>query len=138
MAPIRTTWGGFFWRWIIAVILVLGTFNPTPYSFLNWLTAGGGPISVKALATIVVVIVYAVYLRATWYSLGVFGTAALTAFVAAVIWVLADYGILDVARGNAVTWIVLVGIATILAIGFTWSKARARLTGQVDVDSDEH
>jgi len=45
--------------------------------------------------------------------------------------------LLDVARGSAVTWIGLVAIATILAIGFTWSKTRTRLTGQVDVDSDE-
>ncbi|MCA0200970.1 MAG: DUF6524 family protein, partial [Proteobacteria bacterium] len=59
------------------------------------------------------------------------------ALFGALIWVLADFGLLDIARGSAVTWVGLIAIATILAIGFTWSKTRARLTGQVDVDSDE-
>jgi hypothetical protein len=137
MATAKTTWRGFFWRWIVAVILVLGTFNPTNYSFVEWLTHGAGPASVKVLAAIVVIMVYAVYLRATWYSLGIFGTLALIAFFAALIWVLSDLGWLEIARGSAFTWISLIAIATILAVGFTWSKARARLTGQVDVDSDE-
>ena len=137
MAISGKTWRGFFWRWIVAVILVLGTFNPTDYSFLHWLVNGEGALSFKALAAIVVIILYAIYLRATWYSLGIFGTLALIALFGALIWVLADFGLLDVARGSAVTWFGLVAIATILAIGFTWSKTRALLTGQVDVDSDE-
>lgn len=137
MAVSKVTWRGFFWRWIVAVILVLGTFNPTDISFVSWLMQSDAATSIKALATIVVVILYAIFLRATWYSLGVFGTLALIALFGALIWVLADFGLLDVARGSAVTWIGLIALATILAIGFTWSKTRARLTGQVDVDSDE-
>ncbi|MGE3333927.1 MAG: DUF6524 family protein [Rhodospirillaceae bacterium] len=137
MAIAKTTWRGFLWRWIAAVVLVLGTFNPTDLSFVTWLTHGDAAMSLKALATIAVVIFYAIFLRATWYSLGVFGTLALIALFGTLIWVLADFGLLDLARGSAVTWIGLLAIATILAIGFTWSKTRARLTGQIDVDSDE-
>lgn len=138
MATAPRTWRGFFWRWIVAMILVLGTFNPTDVSFLHWVTTSASPLSLKALGSIVVLILYGVYLRATWYSLGIFGTLGLLAFFAALVWVLVDYRLLDIARGSALTWISLIAIATILAIGFTWSKARARLTGQVDVDSDEH
>lgn len=137
MAVSRVTWRGFFWRWIVAIILVLGTFNPMDVSFVSWLMQSDAATSIKVFAIIVVVILYAIFLRATWYSLGVFGTLALIALFGALIWVLADFGLLDVARGSAVTWIGLLAIATILAIGFTWSKTRARLTGQVDVDSDE-
>jgi hypothetical protein len=137
MTTANRTWRGFFWRWIVALILVLGTFNPTGYSFVNWVVNGEGVLSFKALASIVVIILYAIYLRATWYSLHIFGTLALIALFAALIWVLADFGLLDIARGSAVTWVGLIAIATILAIGFTWSKTRARLTGQVDVDSDQ-
>ena len=137
MAFAKNTWRGFFWRWIVAVILVLGTFNPTDYSYLYWLQNGPGPTSMKVLGTITVIILYAVYLRATWYSLGIFGTLIMLAFFGALIWVLNDFGLLDVARGSAFTWLSLVAIATILAIGFTWSKVRSRLTGQLDVDSDE-
>src|SRR5690606_22267427 len=38
MAASKITWVGFFWRWIAALILVLGTFNPTDMSFVSWLT----------------------------------------------------------------------------------------------------
>ncbi|MCA0202321.1 MAG: DUF6524 family protein, partial [Proteobacteria bacterium] len=66
MAVSKVTWRGFFWRWIMAVILVLGTFNPTDISFVSWLMQGDAATSIKALATIFVVILYAIFLRATW------------------------------------------------------------------------
>jgi hypothetical protein len=39
--------GGFFARWLFAVVLVFGTYNPSDYSYINWVlssTSEFGPI----------------------------------------------------------------------------------------------
>jgi hypothetical protein len=38
---------------------------------------------------------------------------------------------------STLTWIVLVGLSLLLAVGMSWSHIRRRLTGQVDVDEVE-
>ncbi|MFT7176327.1 MAG: hypothetical protein ACJAUG_002332, partial [Halioglobus sp.] len=37
--------GSFLGRWIFALILVFGTYNPTDYSFISWITAEGTQFS---------------------------------------------------------------------------------------------
>ena len=56
------------------------------------------------------------------------------AFTAALIWVLIDFGILDVDSGDALQWVVLTAIAVVLGVGLSWSHVRRLLSGQSDVD----
>jgi hypothetical protein len=42
--------GSFFARWAFAIALVLGTYNPSDYSYASWLPACHGHISGDALA----------------------------------------------------------------------------------------
>ena len=55
-------------------------------------------------------------------------------FLAALLWVLISQGILSLEEPTALTWVVLFAIATIMAIGLSWSHIRRRLSGQADVD----
>ena len=52
----------------------------------------------------------------------------------AIIWLLVDIGLLRAESVSAVTWIVLVAIAMILAIGVSWSHFWRRITGQINVE----
>jgi len=130
-------WSGFMWRWLLALVIVLGTFNPTPYSYFNWVVAGFGDLPLKVLVGIVIVALFALYMRATWYSIGCFGVVLSASFFGALIWVLVYYDILDTLSGTVMTWIGLVIIATIMAIGMSFSFVRRRISGQVDVDDVE-
>lgn len=140
MAQATFSMGDFLARWLgalaLALALVLVTFNPTSYSYVSWLVDNwpGDSLPLKALAGVVLLIVYIVYLRATWRSIGPLGLLLAGLLFGAVIWVLIDYGWLDPTRATLMTWVILVVIATILAIGMSWSHVRRRLTGQVDVD----
>ena len=58
-------------------------------------------------------------------------------FLAALLWVLITQGILSLDRPSILTWVVLFAIATIMAIGLSWSHVRRRLSGQADVDDVE-
>jgi hypothetical protein len=137
MAKAAITWKGFLRRWALALGVVLGTFNPTDYSYYGWVTGADGQLPLKALIGVVLLIVIAVYLRATWFSLGPVGLVLAAAFFGALIWVLVDFGLLVLGQGSIFTWIILVVLSLILAVGMSFSLFRRRISGQVDVDDVE-
>jgi hypothetical protein len=122
-------------RIIFSAALVFLTYNPTQISYVSWLlNYAEGDLPLVVLAGITLLICYVIYIRATLRSIGLFGIALAGAFTAALIWVLVDFGILEVDSGNALQWIVLATIAVILGIGLSWSHVRRLLSGQSDVD----
>jgi hypothetical protein len=124
-----------FLRVMFSVALVFLTYNPTQISYVSWLLDyAEGDLPLVVLAGITLLICYVIYIRATLRSIGLFGMALAGAFTAALIWVLVDFGILEVDSGNALQWIVLATIAVILGIGLSWSHVRRLLSGQSDVD----
>jgi len=128
----------FLLRWAVALVLVFGTFNPTDYSYYGWVTAvGSGNLALKALAGVVIAILYVIYLRATWRSIGPVGVVLAAAFLAAIVWVMIDFGLLNLDNPTVMTWIILFILATVLAFGISWSHIRRRVTGQADMDDVE-
>lgn len=137
MSRSAITGQGFLWRWALALIVVLGTFNPTEYLYFNWAMSSEGSLPLEVLVGIVLLIVTVIYLRATWFSIGPLGLILAGAFFAALIWVLVDFGLLALGQGSVLTWITLVILSLILAIGISFSLFRRRISGQVDVDDVE-
>src|SRR5690606_17510220 len=52
----------------------------------------------------------------------------------AVIWFLIGMGWLTLGQRSEITWIALICLAGLRALGLSWSHVRRRLTGQVDAD----
>ena len=128
----------FLLRWLIALILVFATFNPTDYSYYHWVAGlDGENLALKALVGVVLLILYVIYLRATWRSIGPIGVALVAAFLGTLIWVMIDFGLLNLEQPTVLTWILLFVLATVLAIGISWSHVRRRVTGQADMDDVE-
>ena len=50
------------------------------------------------------------------------------------IWVAVDLGLLNLEQPTIMTWVLLFVLATILAVGISWSHVRRRVTGQADID----
>jgi hypothetical protein len=132
------TWAGFLMRLVAALVLVFSTYNPSGWSYFHWVTENPPNIDpMMALAGIVLIIGWAIFLRATGRSLGAFGLILATAFFGTLLWLLIDWNIVPADSIDAITYIVLVILSGILAIGVSWSHVRRRLTGQVDVDEIE-
>ena len=73
--------GSFVGRWVFALALVLGTYNPTDYSYVSWITSEGvvfGPV--VALVGVALLICWIIYLRATFMSMGWLGIILGAAF----------------------------------------------------------
>jgi len=135
----RFSWSGYFIRLLFALVLVFATYNPTGWSFFHWLRdqamdTGTQMLALMVLIGIVILIGWVIFIRATFRSLGAFGTILAVAFFAALIWVVLE--LLPVARDNRqlLVYLIQFGLAGVLSAGLSWSHVRRRLTGQIDVD----
>ena len=125
----------FVGRWLFALALVFGTYNPTGYSYLGWLLGKDtvfGPVIF--IAGVVLLIGWIIYLRATMMSMGWLGIVLSTALLGGIVWWLVDLGLLSLHSMNAFSWVILALLSLLLALGMSWSHIRRRLTGQVDTD----
>lgn len=126
---------GFLLRLAGALALVLATFNPSGTSYFHWVQSGfETDTALKALAGIVLVILYIICLRATLRSIGLMGAGLVVALLAAIGWVLIDYGYLNAEDPGLMQWLILIAVGLVLGIGLSWSHVRRALTGQRDMD----
>lgn len=66
--------GGFVLRWLFAFLLLAATYNPTDWNFTRWVIASGGDMmSVAVLGSLLLIVGYIIYLRATMRSVGPIG-----------------------------------------------------------------
>jgi len=133
MKPITVQ--GFLLRLLFALLLVMLTYNPSGYSYSHWLQnsfSNFGPL--LGIAGISLIIGWVIYLRATLRSLGTIGLVLDVLFFAAIIWLLIDWGWLGMGNVTAMSWVILILISLVLAVGISWSHIRRKISGQVDAD----
>jgi hypothetical protein len=134
MAVQGISWSGVVVRIVLAIALVLATYNPSGHSFYHWLTQPpAGITAIKALLGVVLLIGWAVSLRTVHVALGSLGVALGVALLAALAWVFVEQRWLELDTPSSVAWLALLIIGTVLGLGLSWSLMRARLTGQVEV-----
>ena len=138
MAVKGINWFGFLLRLLAAFILVFSSYNPSEYSYYHWVSENINSLTpMIALAGVLLLIGWTILLRATFRSLGPFGLLLAAAFLGVLLWMMIDWGWFDADSLTAVTYITLVVLSGILAIGVSWSHIRRRITGQIDVDDVE-
>ena len=121
----RLTVRGFIARFAFALLVTGATYNPTRYSYYAWANNTGWqwrpPI---VFVGVVLLIGWVVCLRLTLRSIGGLGLLLANAFLAALFWLLADWGWLPIENVAAVSWIGLLSVTTILTVGMSWSHLR--------------
>lgn len=130
---------GLFLRWLFAFALLALTYNPTPWNYVSWSLANYElRLSLVVLLGLLLLIGYIVYLRATVRSIGGFGMFLVLAVVAALLWVLSDFGLLSLDRADVNLWLGILALSVVLGIGLSWSHVRRTLAGQQDVDDIDY
>lgn len=128
---------GFLLRLVAALVLVLLTYNPSGQSAYHWITtaissSSFGPLHLLLVALLL--IGWTIYWIATWRALGTLGVTLAGLVLGALIWLLFDIGLLESHSMKAITWISLVCLAVVLAVGVSWSHIWRRITGQINVE----
>jgi hypothetical protein len=132
-------WSGFGWRLVATLVLVLATYNPSGWSYAHWLkngfsNSGLGPE--HFVVGVIVLIGWVILLTATQRSMGTFGLILEGLLFGGLVWLLVDFGVLRIDSVSRFTWVILVILSVMLAIGLSWSHVWRRLTGQFEVDDD--
>jgi len=126
----------FIWRFAASLALVLATYNPSGYSFFHWVGNTDSLGAEHFVVGIIIVIGWAILIAATKRALDTLGMVLGIVLLAGLVWLGIDLGALSLDSVSAVTWVALVCIALLLAIGLSWSHIWRRLTGQFEVDDD--
>lgn len=132
--------GDFMWRWVAAIVLVLGTYNPSGHSYVHWVMrafSGDGLGPLHFLFGAVLIAGWAVYWIATRNSLGTVGTVICALVIGTLVWLLVDLGLVSAGSGSAIAWLALISLATLLTIGMSGSHIWRRLSGQLEVDDGD-
>jgi hypothetical protein len=128
----------FLLRWLVAFLLLAATYNPTELNFVRWVMSNGSTqLPIAVLLGLVLFVGYVIYLRATLRSIGAFGMGLVLALVGAILWVLWDFGLLDLSNPQLSTWLGIFALSLVLGVGLSWSIIRRRLSGQVDVEDGD-
>jgi len=133
----------FVWRFLASLFLVLVTYNPTRYSYWDWVVSAmnNEPSTLGPehfVVGVVLMIGWVILLAATQRSLGVLGLLLGIMLLGGVVWLLIDIGWLNVETVSSATWVGLICIALLLAVGLSWSHVWRRLTGQFEVDDGDN
>jgi hypothetical protein len=131
---------GFVWRLLASLLLVMATYNPSRYSYVDWVRAATpeNPLGPEHFVIGVILLIgWVILLAATHRSLGTFGLLLGAALLGGVVWMLTDFGWLNIETVSTATWVGLFCISALLAVGLSWSHVWRRLTGQFEVDGDD-
>ncbi|MDH3690058.1 MAG: DUF6524 family protein [Gammaproteobacteria bacterium] len=138
MPKYKFSWDNFLLRLIAALILVFASYNPEGYSYYHWAIANLPDYSpLKIFVGVVLVIGWAIFLRATFRSLGLIGTVLASAFFGTLIWLVVDWGLVKPENVKGVSYLALIALSGVLSAGVSWSHIRRRITGQIDVDETD-
>jgi hypothetical protein len=122
-------------RIVLAVALVLLTYNPSGYSFVHWVFGDLSSFdALKGFSGAVLLVCWVVFGKTAHTALGNLGIVLSALVLGTLVWLLYDMGLLTRTGSTMMAWLILVLVGVILGIGLSWSLIRQRATGQVEVD----
>jgi hypothetical protein len=130
-------WGGFVIRLIASLVLVLATYNPSGWSFTHWVKSAFSADTLGPehfVVGMVLLIGWVILLTATQRSMGTLGLVLEALLFGGLVWWLIDLGLLSINSMSQLTWVILVILSVMLAVGLSWSHVWRRMTGQFEVD----
>ena len=131
MASRTITPKGFLYRWLAAVVLVAGTYNPWTPNMLSWGFSDAGPWSLRIFAGLLFLIGYVIYLRATFESIGWPGVLVVLCLFGSVGWILLDAAPWIATSSVFLGLFSIITLSSIMTIGLSWSFVRNFLTNQI-------
>ena len=126
-------------RFVIALLLVFFTWNPTRYNYIEWaIVQFSKQMPIVVFVGLVLAAGWFFFVRTATRSLGTFGIILSVGLCATVLWILFRYGVVATSSTTLITWLSLVLLAGILTAGMSWSHLRKSWAGQADVDDVDH
>jgi len=118
---------------LAVMLLVSATYNPSGYSYYHWaFRANADQWAVKSVIGLLIVIAFIVCVHATIRSLGLLLSIPLIIVIGTGIWLLSNWGVVDLSDWLQRTLVLEGAVALLLGTGVSFSLIRYRLSGQLD------
>ncbi|MBN2825812.1 MAG: hypothetical protein JXQ76_10835 [Campylobacterales bacterium] len=128
-------------RWwvtgIMALVLSLGTWNPTGFHFLHYISSSNPLSGFTPFAILIMLGLWLLAIRSIFQSLGLFGALFIVIIILAFVWGLNQYGLIDLKDFDQLGWIATIGMAIIIWAGLNASKMWKQITGVYATDSKD-
>jgi len=124
---------GILVRLLAVLLLVAATYNPSGYSYYHWAFQGSADYwALKVFLGLLILCGYVFCVHATVRSLRFLLGVPLLVVIACGLWLLSDWGWLDLSDWLQRTLAIEASLVILLGTGVSFSLIRYRLSGQLD------
>ena len=123
---------------IMSMALALGTWNPTGHHFINYISNVDDVLSgFKPFGILIMLALWLLAIKSIFQSLKLYGAIITIIIIAAFIWGLQEYGIINVAEFEQAGWAATIGVGLLIWFGLNASIIWKKLTGVYTTDSTD-
>jgi len=121
---------------LMSLALALGTWNPTGHHFIDYISNVDDILSgFKPFGILIMMALWLLAIKSIFQSLGFFGALIAVIIIAAFIWGLQQYNIINVTEFEDAGWAATIGVGILIWFGLNASIIWKKLTGVYTTDA---
>jgi len=121
---------------VLSLALSLGTWNPMGHHFINYISSVDNLLTgFRPFGILMMLALWLLAIKSIFQSLGMYGAMITVIIIAAFIWGLQQYGIIDVAQFEHAGWAATIGVGLLIWFGLNASILWKKITGVYTTDS---
>ena len=123
---------------VLSMALAVGTWNPSGHHFIHYISNVDDILSgFKPFAILIMLALWLLAIKSIFQSLKYYGAIITVIIIAAFIWGLQQYNLINVAEFEQVGWAVTIGVGLLIWFGLNASIIWKKLTGVYTTDSSD-
>ena len=123
---------------LLSMALAIGTWNPTGHHFIHYISSADNLLSgFKPFGILIMLALWLLAIKSIFQSLKLYGAILTVIIIAAFIWGLQEYGIIDINKFEQAGWAATIGVGLLIWFGLNASIIWKKLTGVYTTDMTE-
>ena len=123
---------------ILSMALAIGTWNPTGSHFIHYISSADNLLSgFTPFGILIMLALWLLAIKSIFQSLKLYGAILTVVIIAAFIWGLQEYGIIDINKFEQAGWAATIGVGLLIWFGLNASIIWKKLTGVYTTDMTE-
>ncbi|MCF6207703.1 MAG: DUF6524 family protein [Sulfurovum sp.] len=124
---------------LMSMALAIGTWNPTGHHFIHYITANMNDLlsGFRPFGILIMLTLWLLAIKSIFQSLKLYGAILAVIIIAAFIWGLQQYNVIDVQQFEQAGWAATIGVGLLIWFGLNASIIWKKLTGVYTTDSTD-
>ena len=123
---------------VLSMALAVGTWNPSGHHFIHYISNVDDILSgFKPFAILIILALWLLAIKSIFQSLKYYGAIITVIIIAAFIWGLQQYNLINVAEFEQAGWAATIGVGLLIWFGLNASIIWKKLTGVYTTDSSD-